>query len=236
MLTLNQAVGNNSDTIWVIKINTSTPIYISTRDLALDTTFDGKALSFDSPIGNISFNSSIKEGGGTGSVTSFGFSISRYVDNTSLDGFFNEFYPATSGVYLSSQIVQLGVCWVGADADSDITWLFRGRIVDCQYEQRRLNITVFQESEITNKEVPYYSVQKDFDNGISYYTDAPEDTYGKTIPIVYGDLAQTSLPPYVRRFTPIIRVGENKYPISSHRNYNPYGGSSDDRLFEEVSV
>ena len=162
------------------------------------------------------------------------FSISRYVGNTNFDIFFNDWYPATGKGYLSGQLVDFGICWIGATTDTEITWLFRGRIVDYSYEQRKLNITVFQESEISNKEIPYYAVQKDFDNGVSYFENAPDDNMGKTLPIVYGDLEQIiAKPPYVRRFMPTVRVDEKKYIISTHKNYDSGGG--DDRLFEEIA-
>ena len=100
-----------------------------------------------------------------------------------------------------------------------------------------MTFVIFQESEITNKEIPYYEIQSIFDNGIGYYEDAPEESYGKTIPIVYGELDQSeSLPPYVNRCMPTIRVGDKTYLISSHKNYNSYDPSFDDRLFEEAGV
>jgi len=194
LITLNQTSGDNNETIWVLKINTATPIYLSTRDLSLNEggiVYDGQVLNYGNYLTDLSFDSSIKESGGTGAVTSFGFSISRHVSNAGLSSFFDEFYPATSGVYLSAVMVQIGICWVGASADTDITWLFAGRVISYDYEQRRLNVTVFQESEITNKEIPYYSVQKEFNNGVSYFENAPEESYGKTIPIVYGNLSTT---------------------------------------------
>lgn len=186
MITLNQSSGNNNDTIWVLKINTDTPIYISTRDLTLDSTFDGQVLNEENYLTPVYYNSSIKEGGGTGSVISYSFSVSRYVSNSAFNGFHNEFYPASGGVYLSSRLVQIGVCWTGATSDSEITWLMTGRIIDYNYEQRRLNVVVFQESEITNKEIPYYSIQKDFDNEVSYFENADKEIYGDVIPIIYG--------------------------------------------------
>jgi hypothetical protein len=216
----------------VLKINTPTPIYLATRDLSLDSTFDGQVLNYDNYLTDLSYESSIRESGGTGAVTNFSFSVSRHVSNTSLDGFFNEFYPATSGVYLSSVIVQIGICWVGATADTDITWLFSGRVISYDFEQRRLNVTVFQESEITNKEIPYYAVQKDFNNGISYFTFAPQESYGMTIPIAYGDLTLgMPTPAFVdTKFTysnlsPCIKISKSKdgYISASHKVFGTVG-------------
>lgn len=225
MITLNQTAGVNNETIWVLKIGTSTPIYISTKDIVLDNTFDGQALNRNNYLSDITQLSTIQDSGGTGSVSSFSFSISRYINNTSLDGFFEEFYPAGSE-YLTSKIVDLGICWVGATADTDITWLFRGRIIDYSYQQRQLDLVVFQESEITNKEVPYYQVQKDFNNEISYYINAPEESYGVVIPIAYGDLTiGAQILGYIDtrldygNLCPCIRTSKSKnaYIVTSHK-------------------
>src|SRR5574338_954927 len=120
MITLNQTSGDNNETIWVLKIHTSTPIYIATKDLSLDSTFDGQVLNRQNYLSNLTQSSTIQSSGGTGTVSSYSLSISRYVNNTSLDGFFNEFYPNGSE-YLTSKIVDIGICWVGATADKDIT-------------------------------------------------------------------------------------------------------------------
>lgn len=229
MLTLNQTAGNNSATIWMIKILTDTPIYLSTKDITLDNTYDGQVLQFDNYLSDLVQGSTIESSGGTGIVTSISISISRYTNNSSTDGFFNEFYPATSGIYLSGVPVQFGICWEGATADTDITWLFLGRIVDYNYDQRKLNLTIFQESEVSNKELPYYEVQKDFDNEISYYPTAPEESFGRRIPIVYGNFSRGAVIDFVDygrdlglvAVSPCIPVSKrsHKFIACSHKAY-----------------
>ena len=214
-------------------------VYLSTRDVSLDSTYDGQVLNNGNYLSEIVNESSIKETGGTGSVSSFGFSLSRYVDNTNFSSFFNNLFPATDGGFLVSRIVDFGVCWVGATADTDITWLFRGRIVDYDYEQRRLNFTVFQESEISNKEIPYYTVQKDFDNDISYFANAPEDSYGQTIPVLYGDLGKwtAGLEVFFGQciFTPCIPVYKRttSFIVCSHKVHT---ASEDEGIFGNYEV
>lgn len=187
MITLNQTTGNNSEIVWVLKIHTDTPIYIGSKSISLDNEYI-QALNTD--IGDIYQVSTIEGGGGAGQTSSFTFNISRFLSDSSLDGFFNEFYPASGGVRLVSRIVDFGFCWEGASSDSEITWLMRGRITNYDYYPRYLNNVVLQESEIINKEVPYYSVQKDFSNGMSYFIKATSDNLGKTIPIIYGDFTK----------------------------------------------
>lgn len=181
-----------TDTISIDNVNirvADNVLYLSTRDITLNNTYDGQILNQGNYLTDLNQNSSIAGSGGTGSVSSFSLSISRYVSNAGFSSFFNNFYPATGTGYLTSKVIDFGICWVGATTDTEITWLFRGRVIDYSYEQRQLNLTIFQESEISNKEVPYYTVQKDFDNEISYFTNAPEESYGRTIPIVYGNLS-----------------------------------------------
>ncbi len=60
MLTLNMTSGNNNETIWVLKINTPTPIYLSTRDITLDAiNYDGQVLNFDNYLTDITQTSTI---------------------------------------------------------------------------------------------------------------------------------------------------------------------------------
>lgn len=248
MITLNQTAGDNNETIWVLKINTSTPILVSTKALTIADadenviTYDGQALNRNNYISDITQNSTVQGGGGTGSVSSYSFSISRYVNNTSLDGFFDEFYP-NGTEYLTSKIVDLGIVWAGATLDTDITWLFRGRVIDYSYEQRQLNLTVFQESEISNKEIPYYSIQKDFNNGVSYYPNAPKESIGIDIPIVYGSFNIFNPVPNTTTgakagiaLTPAYLVDPSKleYIICSHQvktiSWNQHGKTGDTNL------
>lgn len=190
MITLNQSPGNNNDIIWVLRILTDNPIYIASRAIALDNTYIS---ALNSDLGDIYQVSSISQGGGSGEVSSFNFNISRYLSNASLDGFFNEFFPASGGERIVSKIVDFGFCWAGATTDDEITWLIRGRIVRYKYLPRYLSLSVLQESAIINKQIPYYSIQKDFDNGISYLTKASSDVMGKTVPIIYGDFAKGAM-------------------------------------------
>ena len=106
MITLNQSPGNNNDIIWVLRILTDNPIYIASRAIALDNTYIS---ALNSDVGDIFQVSSISQGGGSGEVSSFNFNISRYLSNASLDGFFNEFFPASGGERIVSKIVDSGL-------------------------------------------------------------------------------------------------------------------------------
>jgi len=196
-------------------------VYISTRDISLDNEYSGQIMHNENYLTDIPFESTIEGSGGAGTVTSFSIAISRYISNANFDGFFNEFYPATDGGIIVGRIIDVGICWVGATADTDITWLFRGRIIDYGYQQRQLNLVVFQESEITDKEVPYYVIQKDNDNGVSYYPYAPDENYGSVLPIVYGSFNIDTFDYDLKRVAPSICVDKRYFTFvqSSHKLY-----------------
>lgn len=211
--------------------------YISTRDISLSNNYSGNILSGDNYISEIPFDSTIKYGGGAGSITSFSFSVSRYVNDTNFDRFFNEFYPATDGGFIVGRIIDFGIVWSGATTDSEITWLFRGRIIDYNYRQRQLIFSVFQESELTNKEVPYYKIQKDFDNDISYYLNAPEENYSLTLPIVYGSFNVDLFEQNLKKISPSPCV-DKRYLVfaqATHKLYTQNSPTYTDALYKYIS-
>ena len=161
--------------------------YLATQDLTLDNTYDGQVLELNDRLSDIDEFMDVKSSGSIGGVSSYIFTIARHTSNTKFDGFFEEFYPTFDGGTLISRECEVGVVWNTASTDTEITWLMRGRIVDYRYEPRKLIITILQSTEIGSQLIPFYSVQKDFDNGVSYYALAPDENYGLTLPVVYGD-------------------------------------------------
>lgn len=233
MITLNQTTGNNSSVIWVLRILTDTPIYIGTKAISLDNDYI-QALNTD--IGDIYQVSTVENGGGAGEVSSFSFNISRFLSDGSLSGFINEFFPASGGVRLVSKLVDYGFCWEGATSDTEITWLMRGRITNYEYFPRFLNLIVLQESEITNKELPYYSIQKDFNNGVSYYTNAPTENLGVSIPIVYGSFDRTSLSFDIKQLWPSPSISKTylMFAQASHKLYSQNHPGFTNSLFKYI--
>lgn len=212
-------------------------VYISTRDISLDNEYSGQIMHNENYLTDIPFESTIEGSGGAGTVTSFSIAISRYISNANFDGFFNEFYPATDGGIIVGRIIDVGICWVGATADTDITWLFRGRIIDYGYQQRQLNLVVFQESEISNKEIPFYSVQKDYNNEISYFTNAPDNNYGTVIPIVYGSYNVDTFDYDLKKLLPSILVDKRylKAIQASHKLYTQNSPTYTNALYKYIS-
>ena len=193
--------------------------YLATQDLTLDNTYDGQVLELNDRLSNIDEFMDVQSSGSIGGVSSYTFTAARYTSNTKFDGFFEEFYPAFDGGTLISRDCEIGVVWNTASTDTEITWLMRGRIVDYRYEPRKLIITILQSTEIDTRPVPFYTVQKDFDNEVSYFIKAPDENYGLTIPIVYG--ARSTWLPLVWDFklSPCVLVDKEKmtFMICSHK-------------------
>jgi len=163
-------------------------IRLSTRDITLTgNVFDGQVIQYNE-LTDVDAYIDTEAGGGIGAITGYSFKIARHTANTRTDGFFNEFFPAYNGGQLIAREIKFGVVWdSGTPAYTDVTWLMNGKVIDYSYEPRAINIIVLQSTEIDAREVPYYSIQKDFNNFVSYFENAPEENYGAIIPIVYGD-------------------------------------------------
>ena len=167
-------------------------IRISTRDISLtdgagSIDFDGQVMSFNS-LSDVDGYIDAEASGGIGAITGYNFKLKRYATNTRTSDFFNEFFPAYNGGQIVARKILFGVVWnSGTPAYTDITWLMRGKVIIYEYEPRAIYIMVLQSTEIEPvKEAPYYIIQKDFNNFVSYFTNAPDENYGVTIPIVYG--------------------------------------------------
>lgn len=201
--------------------------YLATKTLSLDNTWDGQVLEFNNRISDIDAFVDTLSSGTIGGVNSYTFTVARYNSNSKFDGWFEEFYPTYNGGTLISRECEIGIVWAGASADTEITWLMRGKIVDYRYEKGKMIITVLQSTEIDARPLPYYTVQKDFDNEVSYFTNAPEENYGIILPIVYGDFVLTletvgNFPPFGllhRSSFPLVLVDKYqlKYIAATHK-------------------
>jgi len=223
------------DNVKLRKLEVTT--YLATEALSLDNTFDGTVLEFNDRLSDINEFMDIQSSGSIGGVSSYNFTVARYNSNATFNGWFEEFFPTYDGATIISRECEVGLVWNTATTDTEITWLMRGRIVDYRFEPRKMIITVLQSTEIGSRLIPFYSVQKDFDNGISFYTLAPDESYGLTLPIIYGDFniakdTLMTLPPGNLRqlFFPIVLVDKYKltYVAGTHK-FNVDGLSASGR-------
>ena len=192
-LTLNMTAGNDKDIIWFVKIEDGTnTYYFSTQDITLDSTWDGQVMDIETNHNSLDLidqTINFEGGGSIGEIGSASFGITRYNANALTDGFFNEFYPATSGKVLTYANVSIGIAWTGATADSDITWFSNLYIDSYSSSFTKITVRCSEYSVLESVEIPYYEIQTDFDNGMSYFPDAPKENFGISIPIIYGDFS-----------------------------------------------
>jgi len=216
------------DNVKLRKLEETTYLATETLDLTADgNTWDGQVLEFNDRISDVSSFIDTDSSGTIGGVASYQFTIARNSANTRFDGYFEEFYPTFLGGTLTAMDCEIGVVWNTATTDTEITWLLRGRIVDYRCTPRKMTLTVLQSTEIDAREIPYYSVQKDFDNKVSYYTDAPDDNYGVPIPIVYGDFKGSDIGERLigqYRLTPVLMVDRttSTFIFASHKVFSTF--------------
>lgn len=231
MITLNQTPGNDKDAIMVLRIDLDGEyMYFSdTFDkITLDgVDFDGKVILYDS-VSEIESGVDISLGGGIGQVGNFSFAIARYTSYTNgvttFEDFFNDFYPVAGKPLLTSKSVSVGIIWAGATTLAQITWPNDYYIEDVPVRDNAIYLSCIEFAELDGKQLPYYVVQKDNDNGISYYPNLPQENYSQPIPVVYG--AFNSLNPTYSVFglAPAVKVSRAKiYKASSHINYASNG-------------
>jgi hypothetical protein len=113
-------------------------------------------------------------------------------NNSNFDSWFNEFFPNNSN-YLINRFIKVGIVWDNATSDSQITWLSKLQIIDYSYSDARFNLSCDTSNEFTNINIPYYSVQDNYDDGISYIGFASADEKDLVIPTLYGDWSTTGI-------------------------------------------
>jgi len=227
MITINDTALNDNQLIFVLRItlDSSTLRYATTGiTLSSNTYSDSVLLRIDfSTLKSISKNINIYNGGGVGSLSFMEFSLSNYSGK-----YIENFYPSTSQDYLTARKVEVGFLWVGATTEAEITWLNSYYVNGVSVETNKITCFCIELSDIETIDLPYYKVQKDFDNGVSYFTTAPKENYGKTIPILYGDFT-TSLTEQVKfnfKYCPGLLINVTKFGgiFCSHKVHTTSSG------------
>jgi hypothetical protein len=208
--------------IWIVEINLDSSYWYfsDTQDkITLNgTDFDGKVIFKDS-FSELENQCNIVNGGSFGQVGNFTFSLARWNNYTGIKNFFNDLYPQTSKPLLTAKTVRIGYLWYnGSNTLADITWEATYYIQDYSFpNDSELKIVCYAKDELSAKQIPPYVVQKDFDNGISYFLDAPDESYGKILPIIYGDFSTLNLDYETFSLAPAIQISKgNYYKVCSH--------------------
>lgn len=223
MITVNDTVLDDNQLIFVAKISlTSSYLYLCNRPNGITLSshdYSGQLVIKDSMTPVVK-NTNIIYGGGIGNVASFSVQINNYTGYPTAGINPLKYYPETA-IYLSGREVEVGFVWEGATTEAEITTIFKGFIEQSPTTPGIMDIVAIEISELELIQLPYYSVQKDFDNGISYFPNAPKESIGMTIPILYGDAfngVSATGTPDVSPYAPGVLVEQNnyKYIIASH--------------------
>ena len=235
MRSLSMTAGNDNTIVWVFQILLdSTTIYLSTQDISLTNSYDGKVLMFNQYDETVS-DGEISYSGGISVLGSMNMIISSETDNTNFDSWFNEYYPNNS-TYLMNRKVKLGIVWNTATSDSQITWLSELKIIDYKYADRRTELTLDANNEFVNVNIPYYTIQDNYDDGISYIDFASSDEKNTVIPVLYGDFSVTGIGINytVSRLAKCVLF--NKSLLHYKYAYHPcYSDDANNRLYKSVN-
>ena len=161
------------------------------------------------------------------------FAISQYTDH--FNNFTNTLYPASGNIYLVNRVVDLGFCYSNSSSETEVFWYKQYYITKIDREKDYCNIQCYEIDEYYNKYIPSILIQKDIDDGLSYFPNAPEENLGKALPIVYGDFYDDPFERFdypgwknqvnmtgLYRFIPAIQVDTvvDKFIIASHKMYS----------------
>lgn len=210
MLTLGMTAGDDNSAIWVLKIelDASTLRYATTSITLSSNLYTGERLLLENDyslqLGKNSIDVTTIEG--LASIQTISFSIANW-SSTYID----DFFPTTSQPYLSSRRVSLGVVWTGATTESEITWLFEGYVYQYNYRPNAIDITCLEYADFENVLLPYYKVQKDINDSISYFPNAPTEQFGQPLPILYGSFNIVSFDYFLYRLAPAVCTNLETY-------------------------
>lgn len=250
MITYNMTAGVDNELIWLVRVNLD-DVTFRFSDVVGGISLDGN--TWDAAVMDweqwrqtqLDKAIDLTGGGSLGSIGNFEFAIQRYNAFSGLSNYFEDVYPATGARYLTSRTIEIGYVWSGATSESDITWEAKYYIRKFPYTDNKMTLICFEINDLANRDLPYYKVQKDYDNGISYFTNAIKESYDEPIPILYGDFAPTQQGAYLQNYwisgeflyyAPALIVDKAKMQIlvASHKCHtvgNIYGGSNDYYLF-----
>jgi len=235
-ITLNQTAGNDNAVIWIVKItiDASTVFYFSDTEDKITlsgTDFDGKVILKDS-LQYLDQNINIAYGGTLCSPGNTAVAIARYNAYTGTSDFFDDFYPATSQNYITGRQVQIGVCWTGATTTGEISWLYDFYVDSYSYDWNQISLNLYERAILEGVECPYFEVQDQYDNGISYFpTASTKDMDGAVLPLLYGDMRASLIGSLFQRgdtTAPTILIDESKVKmiVAYHECYSVSNGAS----------
>ncbi|MBK7380402.1 MAG: hypothetical protein IPJ03_15720 [Ignavibacteriales bacterium] len=215
MLSLNMTAGNDNDVIWVFRINLdSSIIYLATTAITLDANDYLETIIKKNTPQSTSKSVNILQGGGVSTRENLTIAFDKF-STINQEGF----YPYTSMPYLSSRLVEVGFVWNTATTEAEITWYNTFYVDGYSYAFNQITLELIEFSEIESTTLPFYKVQKDYDDGISYTLTA--ESYGDPIPLLYGDFTETSFEISTTRLAPTVSMNKDTsaFKVCSHPCY-----------------
>ena len=200
MITLNTTAGAENKIIYFIKLtlisssNVTTVIKLATEQKNLaGTIWYGNVITLES-MELLSKEIDISLGGAIRGVGNWQFSIPRDNSNIYLSSFQNSLKPNSSGYYILSQRIEIGIGWDTTTTESGITWLESHYIETQNVDFFNLTFSTVEESELDDAIIPPYLAQKtDSSKLYSYYPKLPDANVGRVIPIIFGDYGEDYL-------------------------------------------
>lgn len=225
MLDIKQTPGDDKDLIWIVRITLDETVLRFAFHPSGSITLSGNVYTAgiieDSSL-TLPSKRVYLDGNQIGTVNNIFVSLNRWAGH-----YVNDYFPATDKPYLVSRKIEIGFCWVGATLESQITWLETYTVEDQEAEYNKLGLFCTEESELELIDLPFYSIQKEFDDGISFFESAPDENYGRALPIVYGSLLRNEsifdnrMEPIYSPLAECILVDKEnyEYAVASHKLY-----------------
>lgn len=181
------APGDDNTIVWIYTLELdSGDLRMASEDITLSSNlYDGEIITQDS-LGHLSKKIDVSNGGATGIIGNFQFSIPRDNVDAITSDFINSFYPSIGKEHITSRFFNVGIVWRGATTEAEITWLNRYYIEDENVVYDNQSFLLLETSELEGALVPTYKIQKDQNDFVSYFTGTSEELLGRTIPIIYG--------------------------------------------------
>jgi hypothetical protein len=187
MLTLTtsvaDAVNNEKAIAWLLKITLDSTTYYfgSNIPLTLSGTPYVGGFIIQGGVGEIEQGMDILEGGGIDYIGALKITLNNFAD----EGFVHKYFPPFSSNQWLNRKVEVGIAGPGATASSDVTWLYTGRIDDVNASLSEVVLDVMDWQERFEQDLPKVLINKET------YPNAPEESIGLPLPILYGDFVPT---------------------------------------------
>lgn len=184
MITLTSNVNKAFDTVkglaWIVKLTLDDATrYWSSENITISSQEYVGRFILQNGVDSIDSLVDTSIGGGLASIGNTSLSLNEIITQ---NGLHRDFKPQSAGTELINRAVEIGCVYnFGSLSTTDIVWLYSGVIDDFNYSIDKLNLDVVAAREIDSLNLPRETVNT------ADYPNAPEESLGLPIPILYGD-------------------------------------------------